>query len=98
MLAGMAALRGRWSAGDPSRSDTDRLLAAAGLTIAHRWAAGTGDRGVSAIGSDDIEGLIGAELYEEEGEFPVEQGYVWTTCSSVENGNPLFWDARWPRR
>src|SRR6185295_13872234 len=26
------------------------------------------------------------------GEFPVEQGYVWTSCSSVENGNPLFWD------
>ena len=26
------------------------------------------------------------------GEFPVEQGYVWTSCASVENGNPLFWD------
>jgi uncharacterized protein len=24
-------------------------------------------------------------------EFPVERGYIWTTCSSVENGNPLFW-------
>jgi hypothetical protein len=31
----------------------------------------------------DIEGLIGVEQYEEVGEFPVEQGYVWTTCSSV---------------
>ena len=30
--------------------------------------------------------------YEETGEFPVERGYIWTTCSSVENGNPLFWD------
>jgi uncharacterized protein len=47
---------------------------------------------VTAIGIDDIEGVIDTPLYEEEGEFPVEQGYVWTTCSSVENGNPLFWD------
>jgi uncharacterized protein len=30
--------------------------------------------------------------YEEQGEFPVERGYVWTSCASVENGNPLFWD------
>ena len=30
--------------------------------------------------------------YEETGEFPVERGYIWTTCASVENGNPLFWD------
>jgi acyl dehydratase len=47
---------------------------------------------MTAIGLDDIEGLIGTPLYEEQGEFPVEQGYVWTTCASVENGNPLFWD------
>ncbi len=47
---------------------------------------------MSAIGIDDIEGALGVTLYEEEGEFPVEQGYIWTTCSSVENGNPLFWD------
>jgi acyl dehydratase len=46
-----------------------------------------------AIGVDDIEGLLGVRQYEEVGEFPVEQGYIWTTCSSVENGNPLFWDA-----
>lgn len=31
--------------------------------------------------------------HEETSEIPVEQGYIWTTCSSVENGNPLFWDA-----
>ena len=36
--------------------------------------------------------LIGKEQYHEVGEFPVEQGYVWTSCASVENGNPLFWD------
>ena len=36
--------------------------------------------------------LIGVEQYEEAGGFPVEHGYIWTTCASVENGNPLFWD------
>ncbi len=49
---------------------------------------------MTAIGPDDIADLIGTPLYEEEGEFPVEQGYVWTTCASVENGNPLFWDEK----
>jgi hypothetical protein len=47
---------------------------------------------MSAIGVADIDGLIGVEQYEEAGEFPVELGYVWTACASVENGNPLFWD------
>jgi acyl dehydratase len=36
--------------------------------------------------------LIDQVQYEEVGEFPVERGYIWTSCSSVENGNPLFWD------
>ena len=40
----------------------------------------------------DVEELIGVAQYEEPGEFPVERGYIWTSCSSVENGNPLFWD------
>jgi acyl dehydratase len=40
----------------------------------------------------DVAALIGAMQYEEGGEFPVERGYVWTSVSSVENGNPLFWD------
>ena len=35
---------------------------------------------------------IGEIQYEESGEFPVERGYIWTSCASVENGNPLFWD------
>ncbi len=47
---------------------------------------------MTAIGLDDIEGVLGVEQYREQGEFPVERGYIWTTCSSVENGNPLFWD------
>ena len=40
----------------------------------------------------EVEQLIDQVQYEEAGEFPVERGYVYTTCSSVENGNPLFWD------
>ena len=40
----------------------------------------------------DVEQLIDAPQYPEVGEFPVEQGYIWTSCASVENGNPLFWD------
>jgi acyl dehydratase len=40
----------------------------------------------------DVVSLIDKVQYEEDGEFPVERGYIWTTCSSVENGNPLFWD------
>ena len=39
-----------------------------------------------------VEELVGQVQYEETAEFPVEQGYVWTSCASVENGNPLFWD------
>ena len=30
--------------------------------------------------------------YEETGEFDVERGYIATSCSSVENGNPLYWE------
>jgi acyl dehydratase len=40
----------------------------------------------------DVVASIDQVQYEETSEFPVEQGYIWTTCSSVENGNPLFWD------
>src|SRR5207302_1010471 len=36
--------------------------------------------------------VIGERQYEVTSEFPVERGYIWTTCASVENGNPLFWD------
>ena len=39
-----------------------------------------------------VAALIDVEQYEESGDFPVERGYIWTTCASVENGNPLFWD------
>ncbi len=40
----------------------------------------------------DVQALIGELQYEEEGDFPVERGYFWTSAASVENGNPLFWD------
>jgi acyl dehydratase len=40
----------------------------------------------------EVEALLDVVQYEEAGEFPVERGYVWTSASSVENGNPLFWD------
>jgi uncharacterized protein len=36
--------------------------------------------------------LVGVEQYPEVGEFPVERGYIWSSCASVENGNPLYWD------
>ena len=35
---------------------------------------------------------IGRRQYELTADFPVERGYIWTSCASVENGNPLFWD------
>ena len=28
----------------------------------------------------------------------MERGYIFTTCASVENGNPLFWDEKRPPR
>jgi acyl dehydratase len=40
----------------------------------------------------EVQSWIGQKRYPTQGEFPVEMGYVWTTCASVENGNPLFWD------
>ncbi|MGH9138567.1 MAG: FAS1-like dehydratase domain-containing protein [Acidimicrobiales bacterium] len=41
---------------------------------------------------DDVAKWIGEVRYEETANFPVERGYIWTSCASVENGNPLFWD------
>jgi acyl dehydratase len=40
----------------------------------------------------DVEALIGVTRYQETADFPVERGYAWTSCASVQNGNPLFWD------
>ena len=41
---------------------------------------------------DDVAAWIGATRYPETADFPVERGYIWTSCASVENGNPLYWD------
>ena len=50
------------------------------------------DRALEMDIPDDVRQLIDLYQYEETGEFPVERGYIWTSASSVENGNPLFWD------
>jgi hypothetical protein len=42
----------------------------------------------------EVRAWIGERRYEETGEFDVERGYVFTSCASVENGNPLFWDEK----
>ena len=41
---------------------------------------------------EDVGEMIGRVQYAEDGDVPVEQGYIWTSCASVENGNPLYWD------
>jgi len=40
----------------------------------------------------DLIDLYGKDQYPEISEIPVEHGYIWTSCASVENGNPIFWD------
>ena len=39
----------------------------------------------------EVQDWIGEKRYEEQGEFDVERGYIFTSCASVENGNPIFW-------
>jgi acyl dehydratase len=43
---------------------------------------------------EDVKSWIGKKLYESWGELDVERGYIFTTCASVQNGNPLFWDEK----
>lgn len=40
----------------------------------------------------EVQQWIGRTRYPETADFPVERGYLWTSCASVENGNPLYWD------
>ncbi len=42
----------------------------------------------------EVQSWIGQKRYEIEGEFDVERGYILTSCSSVQNGNPIFWDEK----
>jgi acyl dehydratase len=46
---------------------------------------------VSAL-PDDVASLIGVRQYPETADFPAERGYAWTSCASVQNANPIFWD------
>ena len=43
---------------------------------------------------EDVKSWVGQKKYELWGEFDVERGYIFTTCASVQNGNPLFWDEK----
>ena len=43
---------------------------------------------------EEVKAWIDQRRHEEESEFVVEQGFIDTGCSSVENGNPLYWDAK----
>ncbi len=43
---------------------------------------------------DEVRSWIGQVRYEEESEVPVEPGSIATSCASVQNGNPLFWDEK----
>ncbi|MBW2497922.1 MAG: MaoC family dehydratase N-terminal domain-containing protein [Deltaproteobacteria bacterium] len=41
---------------------------------------------------DIVQSWIGKKRHEEIGEFDVERGFILSGCSSVENGNPLYWE------
>ncbi len=41
---------------------------------------------------EEVQSWIGQERYTERTEFPIEMGYVLTTLSATQNGNPLYWD------
>ena len=43
---------------------------------------------------EEVRSWIGRKRYEQAGEFDVERGYFLTSCASVENGNPIFWDEK----
>ena len=40
----------------------------------------------------EVQDWIGQKRYELWGDFDVERGYIYTTCSSVMNANPIYWD------
>jgi acyl dehydratase len=43
---------------------------------------------------EEVKAWVGQERYHEESEFDVERGYIFSSCASVENGNPLYWDEK----
>ncbi len=42
----------------------------------------------------EIQSWIGQKRYEQWGEFDVERGYIFSSCSSVQNANPIYWDEK----
>ncbi len=94
VFAGMQRPDAPYEARDATVTDTDAVLESAGLSgrRARQAPRRRGDRMTATTLPADVEALIGQLQYEEEGEFPVERGYFWTSAASVENGNPLFWD------
>ncbi len=42
----------------------------------------------------EVQSWIGQRRYTQLGEFDVERGYIFTSCASVQNGNPLYWDEK----
>jgi uncharacterized protein len=50
-----------------------------------------GEADADAVGA--MYAAIGVAQYEGDAGFDAEMGYVWTSLASVENANPLFWDA-----
>ena len=92
VLAGQARPTSAYELRDATATDVDELLAGAGFAVEEIDAvARRRSRRVTDL-PDDVHKLIDQPQYEIDGEFPVEQGYIWTSCASVENGNPLFWD------
>jgi acyl dehydratase len=41
---------------------------------------------------EEVKSWIGQSRVEDEAEFEIEQGYIFTYCAATQNGNPLFWD------
>lgn len=42
----------------------------------------------------EVQSWIGQARYEEKTGFPIEMGYVLTTMSATQNGNPIYWDEK----
>lgn len=42
----------------------------------------------------EVTSWIGERRYTAYGEFDVERGYIFNSCASVQNGNPIYWDEK----
>jgi len=41
-----------------------------------------------------VQDMVGKYLEEDQSQFPAEQSYIWTSCASCEDGNPIYWDEK----